>query len=453
LDNIMAITPPTYTPSGSIFGTTPATTPYTYGNLGTSTSAYNIWGSKGNPYLIAGPTYTPGSGAPIVPRPIVPPVAPVSSGGSSDYVDTSGPSLKYGDDHPDAPYYNTPIYAPVFGALQGRIDTPGGGYARLPWYEGSAGGGYGYTEEGYDQYAPGDSDRGIYDADTGERTWGDEFDDYNTGDTWATTGLFEGLGNLARTGNWEGYIEPTYEAKPFAGTDRWATKSFASAPATTTTNTPATFSDYSVDAAIQEQQNIAAAHAQEARDAGISSEGDGGVTFSDGSSVSSLSDMSAGDTGSYSSAHSGDVGVTSYGDGQYGFTDADGTEVGWEDPGNESSSSSSDSGGGGGSYIATAATQALGEEGLKLFEDWRDYMFTALPTFTTSYGRYRVTAPKIVPKIDAEDISKELYKEIWDKHLKPIFDLIKEDKDNPKALSDYKIMVKELINKYLKGDK
>ena len=139
----MAITPPTYTPSGSLFGTTPATTPYTYGNLGTSTSAYNIWGSKGNPYLIAGPTYTPGSGAPIVPRPIVPPVAPVSSGGSSDYVDTSGPSLKYGDDHPDAPYYNTPIYSPVFGLLQGRIDTPGGGYARLPWYEGSAGGGYG----------------------------------------------------------------------------------------------------------------------------------------------------------------------------------------------------------------------------------------------------------------------------------------------------------------------
>ncbi len=30
----MAYTPPTYTPSGSLFGSTPAATPYTYGNLG-----------------------------------------------------------------------------------------------------------------------------------------------------------------------------------------------------------------------------------------------------------------------------------------------------------------------------------------------------------------------------------------------------------------------------------
>ena len=104
---------------------------------------------------------------------------------------------------------------------------------------------------------------------------------------------------------------------------------------------------------------------------------------------------------------------------------------------------------GGLSYIATAATDALGEEGLKTFEDWRDYMFTVLPTFTTSYGRYRVTAPKIVAEIDKKDNSKALYKEIWDDYLKPIFNLIKEDKDNPKALSDYKVMVKELKNKYL----
>tara|TARA_R110002051_G_scaffold4093_1_gene21581 strand:+ start:712 stop:1920 length:1209 start_codon:yes stop_codon:yes gene_type:complete len=110
-------------------------------------------------------------------------------------------------------------------------------------------------------------------------------------------------------------------------------------------------------------------------------------------------------------------------------------------------------GGGGGmfdSYIATATTQSIGEEGLRIFEDWRDYMFTALPTFTASFGRYRATAPKIVEEINKKENSKALYKEIWDDYLKPIFDMIKEDKDNPKALSDYKVMVRELTNKYLR---
>ena len=110
-------------------------------------------------------------------------------------------------------------------------------------------------------------------------------------------------------------------------------------------------------------------------------------------------------------------------------------------------------GGGGGinlSYIATATTQALGEDGLRVFEDWRDYMFYALPTFATSFGRYRATAPKIVEEINKKDNPKALYKEIWDDYLKPIFNLIKKDKDDPKALSDYKIMVRELQNRYLR---
>jgi len=74
------------------------------------------------------------------------------------------------------------------------------------------------------------------------------------------------------------------------------------------------------------------------------------------------------------------------------------------------------------------------------------------PTFTTSFGRYRVTAPKIVKAIDAKDNSKELYKEIWDEYLLPIHKLIV-DKDDTNALVKYKVMVKELINKYLTGDK
>lgn len=121
--------------------------------------------------------------------------------------------------------------------------------------------------------------------------------------------------------------------------------------------------------------------------------------------------------------------------------------------GDEGNSGGGDSGGGGGSYIATAATQALGEKGLKVFEDWRDYMFAVLPTFTSSFGRYRATAPKIVAEIDKKENSKNIYSWIWDMHLKPIFDLIREDKDSEKALKDYKIMVRELSNKFLKKEK
>jgi hypothetical protein len=122
----------------------------------------------------------------------------------------------------------------------------------------------------------------------------------------------------------------------------------------------------------------------------------------------------------------------------------------WDDDGGDSGG---DSGGGGGSYIATAATQALGEKGLKVFEDWRDYMFTVLPTFTSSFGRYRATAPKIVAEIDKKENSKNIYSWIWDMHLKPIFDMISKDKDSEKALKDYKIMVRELSNKFLAKEK
>ena len=119
----------------------------------------------------------------------------------------------------------------------------------------------------------------------------------------------------------------------------------------------------------------------------------------------------------------------------------------WDDSGDSGDS------GGGGSYIATAATQALGEKGLKVFEDWRDYMFTVLPTFTASFGRYRATAPKIVSEIDKKENSKNIYSWIWDMHLKPIYDLIVEDKDSEKALKDYKVMVRELSNKFLVKEK
>ena len=180
-----------------------------------------------------------------------------------------------------------------------------------------------------------------------------------------------------------------------------------------------------------------------------------GGSTADTGGITSYSDGSA----SYTSDATGTVSGTDYGGGSYGFDSGAsgayggaGEEVGYESPGGDDSGGG-DSGGGGGSYIATAATQALGEEGLKVFEDWRDYMFTTLPTFTSSFGRYRATAPKIVAEIDKKHNSKNIYSWIWDMHLKPIFDMISKDKDSEKALKDYKIMVRELNNKFLAKEK
>ena len=429
----MAITPPTYTPSGSLLPAKAAVTPYTYGNLPTTTSAYNIWGSKGNPYLKAGPKYTPGAGAPVVPVPIAP-TAPYysggDSGGSSDYTDSAPSGPRYGDDHPDAPYYNNPNPHYLLGLLNGRIDSPvGDGYSRLPWYESSAGQGYGYTEEGYDQYAPGDTDRGIYDASTGERAWGDEFDDYNTGDTWASTGFFEGMGNLFGGDNWDGSTDkpgPVGDPNWVGPTDRWGS---AKDPI-----------------AIQAREAIAKAQAVADAKAKVEAE-QARQTEKEKQRMVDNKSFSDTDSGSFDEGGNySDWGSKEEYDDDFG---ADST---WGDDGGDSGGSSG-GGGGGGSYIATAATQALGEEGLTVFEDWRDYMYKVVPEFTVSFGRYRVTAPKIVAEIDTKEDSKRIYKDIWDKHLKPIYDLIVADRDSVKAQDDYRIMVRELMNKYLKGGK
>ena len=348
------------------------------------------------------------------------------------------------------------------------MDVPGGGYARLPWYEGSAGNGYGYTKEGYDQFAPGDSDRGIYDASTGERAWDDSFDDYNTGDLWAETGVFEGIGNIFGGRTWDGAEGPTIfgQEAPVASTPR----TFGNTNSVEAVESRANIANEKARVA----NNIAAIAAEEARAARVTPSnpygfapndvvtGDTGtwtnpaantdtstLSGSTGTTNSSFTNDGSGGV-SFSSDETGTVSGTDYGNGQYGFTDTNGEEVGYESP---DSGGDSGGGGGGGSYIATAATQALGKEGLDMFEGWRDYMHTAHPTFTTSYGRYRVTAPKIVSAIDKKTNSKELYQDIWNEYLKPIFGLIKKDMNNPKALSDYKVMVKELTNKYLKGDK
>lgn len=174
------------------------------------------------------------------------------------------------------------------------------------------------------------------------------------------------------------------------------------------------------------------------KDAGFSKEEMDFATSLDTPSDSGSSDGSSSDDGGYGDDSD---------DGGEGWGSEDATD---DNAGSSDSGGGDSGGGGGGSYIATAATQALGEEGLTIFEEWRDYMFEALPTFTTSYGRYRVTAPKIVAAIDKKEDSKEIYSWIWDTHLKPIFSLITADKDSTKALKDYKTMVKELTTKFLK---
>ena len=162
-------------------------------------------------------------------------------------------------------------------------------------------------------------------------------------------------------------------------------------------------------------------------------------------------------TGTFSSNEMGDTAVKDYGGGYYSIDSGDGREIGVEDPNSKSNGGSGSSGGGGGgdsSYIATAATQALGEEGLTVFNNWRDRMRRLHPSeFSIAFARYRITAPKIVAEIDTKEDSKGIYKDIWDNHLKPIYNLIVKDKDSIKAQDDYRVMVRELSNKYLKkGD-
>jgi hypothetical protein len=480
----MAITPPTYAPSGSIFGTTAKTTPYTYGAIAPTTSSYNIWGSKGNPYITAGPTYTPGAGAPIVPRTVATTprvIQPGDSGGDGYPGDDGSPSpggydgevggATYGDwysgrdamDRAMNPSWGQLI--PGVGALS-AIDSAFAGVNPTP-----------FGDRIWDNYTgPGMAASNQFGLNKGEQRdmiIGQEYDFWDNPyeeQQWRNesrsperneysnllSNFKQGkeLGLVPATKLWgEYYNENKSAPAPAAPVDKsWDNKSF-SAPTINTNNMPQSFSQYADPGLVAEsnarisEQNNAIAQAQEARSSGTGGEV-GGVTYSDGSSSSSLSDMAAGTSGSYSSANSGDVGVTSYGDGQYGFDD-NGTEVGWEDPGGESGGS--DDSGGGGSYIATAATQSLGTAGLTVFNNWRDYMHTWHPTFTTSFGRYRVTAPEIVKVIDSKNNSKELYKEIWEEHLKPIYDLIV-NKDDDKALIKYKVMVKELMNRYLKGD-
>ena len=369
--------------------------PYVYGDLGLTSSDYSLWGSRGNPYLVAGPTYTPGSGLPINPHPLTP-IAPPSNGGSdSDYVPpTTGGSDNggfWGEDSQgwgDLTTSDKALLGPIslYGDFAyGRMDVPGGGYARLPWYEGSAGNGYGYTKEGYDQFAPGDSDRGIYDASTGERAWDDSFDDYNTGDLWAETGVFEGIGNIFGGRTWDGAEGPTIfgQEAPVASTPR----TFGNTNSVEAVESRANIANEKARVA----NNIAAIAAEEARAARVTPSnpygfapndvvtGDTGTWTNpaagvDTSTLGGSLGTGAGTTytandsgtgGTVSVPHSSgsgsvDYSTTDYGNGYHGVdVSSDGTgpdsNVGYEDPNGGGSDSS-----GGGKVICTAMNADYG---------------------------------------------------------------------------------------------
>ena len=499
----MAYTPPTYAPSGSIFGTTAATTPYTYGNLLPSTSSYNIWGSKGNPYITAGPTYTPGSGAPIVPYNYRPYVAPTNTGGGDSFVEPT-PTTRYPNNYEIVE--GQPLETgSEFITSNGDIDWGGIGNPDYTTVDG-----VGVTNpDGF--YGDGTSSATSSATGKGEGfSFGDLFSTPNVGNVLGaitTYGTPYGLvGSYLGGKAWENYMTTDGKGvdivdKSFGyGTDNpngtaptnngWGSKGFTGDLFNTSTGrglaTPKTFgnpnsalaqqaragiaseatrvaTNIAINEAKAAQAAIAAENpAQAARDAAYVGTSDDGYAATanrygtiPGSEQTAM--LAEQDMGMSDSSDNG-YGDSSGGGGGWEGSDANSdmdSDSGWsgaDSDFSDSDSGGSDDSGGGGSYIATAATQSLGTVGLTVFNNWRDYMHTCHPTFTISFGRYRVTAPKIVKAIDAKDNSKELYKEIWDKHLGPIYKLIV-NKDDTNALVKYKVMVKELMNKYLKGDK
>jgi hypothetical protein len=314
-----------------------------------TTSAYNIWGSKGNPYYYAGPGYTPGAGAPVVPRPVAT-TAPISqpggSGGDSDYADSNIPT-----------------------------DPNSGWWAGKRWGEGE--------------------------------------------------GLYGPLGytSLGVLGKLSAGINPTPLGNNYFD--------YYSGPGTGTTDAAGLSAGEQRDMLIDQELGMWDTPQEEF------------AWHSTDETGSGYSDLGYADTSTAEGTDAGDYAEAGFSQEDMDFATSFDDDSGGGDSG----------GGGGGSYIATAATQALGEEGLTVFNNWRDHMRNVVPEFTVSFGRYRVTAPKIVTAIDKKDNSKAIYKDIWDKHLKPIYALIVADRDSVKAQDDYRIMVRELMNKYLKGDK
>ena len=401
----MAYTPPTYAPSGSIFGTTAATTPYTYGNLLPSTSSYNIWGSKGNPYITAGPTYTPGSGAPIVPYNYRPYVAPTNTGGGDSFVEPT-PTTRYPNNYEIVE--GQPLETgSEFITSNGDIDWGGIGNPDYTTVDG-----VGVTNpDGF--YGDGTSSATSSATGKGEGfSFGDLFSTPNVGNVLGaitTYGTPYGLVGTYLGGKaWENYMTTDGKGvdivdKSFGyGTDNpngtaptnngWGSKGFTGDLFNTSTGrglaTPATFGSTNTPEAIAaragiatQQANLAALQAERNASptngftptdtitgdtgswtnpaAGTDTSTLGGATGTTNASVSwsDNTDSGGNTTGTFTSDEMGTTGVTDYGSGQYSIDVGEKDEVGWEDPGGDSSSSDS---GGDSKIICTAMNADYG---------------------------------------------------------------------------------------------
>ena len=164
-----------------------------------------------------------------------------------------------------------------------------------------------------------------------------------------------------------------------------------------------------------------------------------------------LSDIGVGDTGSVSDSSGLSADVTNLGDGQYSIDMGEGEDaIGYEAPPSDSGSDSSSSSGG--CFVTTATLQEVdtkddGKE-LTTFRDFRDNYLK-----NKSYGPalvrdYYNTAPNVVAEIDSRENYKQLYKDIWKEHLRPINRLI-EKGDNAEATSKYMLMMEELKERFL----
>lgn len=118
-------------------------------------------------------------------------------------------------------------------------------------------------------------------------------------------------------------------------------------------------------------------------------------------------------------------------------------DYGGSNAGNRSESQST--GSGGGCFITSAAVDVMGEKDkgdtLETLRWFRDNVMRKHPVWSKDVDTYYQIAPQIVSALDGD---KGVYKQIYDKRLKPAVSAVKAGK-YPEAYSIYKSMVGELI--------
>lgn len=158
-----------------------------------------------------------------------------------------------------------------------------------------------------------------------------------------------------------------------------------------------------------------------------------------------VSDSELGTASDYGSTT--DMGTTSSFGGLgvgHGFAGELGTDIGTEENNNDSDLGDDS----GDSYIATAVTKALGKEGIDIFNKYRDEYILKDPLKAKGFGRYRITAPKVIKAIDSLENSEDIYEWIWNTWLKKIFELIIAN-ENQLAYDGFWEMTYALKNKFL----